>query len=707
MTDVVEMSESQNSVPKIKALPQEVVARIAAGEVIQRPSNAVKELLENCLDAGAKSITILYHQGGLKLIQITDNGHGIAVEDMDIVCRRHTTSKLSTFEDLRNIATFGFRGEALASISHVAHVTITSKTEEQQCAYKAEYVDGELKRDPETNEPIKPVPCAGVRGTVIKVEDLFYNIQTRKSGLANHAEEARRIVDVVTKYALHSTGVSISLRKQTETKTDVHTPQSQSILDNIRNLYSTRVAKEILSLEYENEKLDYKLQAYFTNPNYHEKKSQFILFINKRLVDNKRLKKALSSVFENYIPKGTHPFIFLSITMNPKKLDVNVHPTKEEVIFLREEEIIEEIREKVRHRLLSSDNSRVFIAQNASGLKDKIAQASGLKPVTISSTNSSLTKASSLVRTDSIDKQQGAIELYLEGSKKRPTQTDPVVPRKKMKLLENTHELTSVYNILQELESQAHDGLTKMFRNSVYIGYVSAELSLIQYEQKLYILDIRHISAAFMYQLCFTKFAKIKKLILSTRIDVRKMVKASVEASPEKDSNAKREIEEIVDVLTTEQSRGMLLEYFSLEISEEAKLLAVPQLLENYVPPLHRIPDLLCSVGRTLLSKKEEQECLDNIGIAIAVFHGTCSEWEIAEKDLVNEDSQSEDNNQVHSPKLSGAYGYSQERLSWTIQNIIFPALRQQFVPPEQYTHDGTVTEIASLQELYQSFERC
>ncbi|KAL5007020.1 hypothetical protein ScPMuIL_015826 [Solemya velum] len=347
------MAEKQAGV--IRKLDEVVVNRIAAGEVIQRPANALKEMMENSLDAKSTSIHIVLKQGGMKLLQIQDNGTGVRKEDMEILCERFTTSKLEKFEDLNTVTTFGFRGEALASISHVAHVTITTRTGDSKCAYRGCYSDGKLK------EP--PKPCAGNVGTQITVEDLFYNILTRRKALKNASEEHAKSVDVVGRYAVHNCRVAFTVKKFGECNADVRTPQDSSHVDNIRSVYGVDVAKELLEVSHVDETLSFKLHGYISNANYSVRKFVFLLFINNRLVDSSAMKKAIDFVYQAYLPKNSHPFLYLSLEILPQNVDVNVHPTKHEVHFLHEDDIIGSIQKVIDTKLLGANTSRIYYTQ--------------------------------------------------------------------------------------------------------------------------------------------------------------------------------------------------------------------------------------------------------------------------------------------------------------------------------------------------------
>lgn len=321
-------------------------SRIAAGEVVQRPSAAIKELIENSLDAGSTAITVVVKAGGLALLQIQDNGHGIRKDDLGIVCERFTTSKLSTFEDLKSISTFGFRGEALASITHVARVSILTKTKDSPCAYKAKYIDGALVPQ-KPGGKAEPMPCAGVVGTTVSVEDLFYNMPTRKQAFKNPSDEYQRILDVVTRYSIRygDNGVAFTCKKHGSAVPDLHAPAcsgSSGTIENIRIAYGSNLARELIdfNLQYPNSDtvapqnagvmspsqeaihsrgnidasgLKVKIVGKVTNANYSTKKATFVFFINNRLVECASIRKTIESVYADILPRHAFPFVYLSI----------------------------------------------------------------------------------------------------------------------------------------------------------------------------------------------------------------------------------------------------------------------------------------------------------------------------------------------------------------------------------------------------------
>lgn len=395
----------------IRRLDETVVNRIAAGEVIQRPANAIKEMIENCLDAKCTSIQVVVKEGGLKLIQIQDNGTGIRKEDLDIVCERFTTSKLQSFEDLANISTYGFRGEALASISHVAHVTITTKTADGKCAYRASYSDGKLKAPPK--------PCAGNQGTQITVEDLFYNISTRRKALKNPSEEYGKILEVVGRYAIHNSGISFSVKKQGETVADVRTLPNATTVDNIRSVFGNAVSRELIEVGCEDKTLAFKMKGYISNANYSVKKCIFLLFINHRLVESTSLKKAIETVYAAYLPKNTHPFLYLSLEISPQNVDVNVHPTKHEVHFLHEDSILERVQQHVESKLLGSNSSRTYFTQTllpslAGPSGEVVKSTTGVTPSSASGSGDKV-YAHQMVRTDSREQK---LDAFLQPASK-------------------------------------------------------------------------------------------------------------------------------------------------------------------------------------------------------------------------------------------------------------------------------------------------
>ncbi|KAK1064875.1 DNA mismatch repair protein Mlh1, partial [Friedmanniomyces endolithicus] len=335
---------------RIRALHEDVVNKIAAGEIIVAPVHALKELIENAVDAGSTSLEILVKDGGLKLLQITDNGCGINKDDMAILCERFTTSKLKAFEDLTSIGTYGFRGEALASISHIAHLTVTTKTADSSCAWKAQYASGKLA-PAKPGQSAEPKACAGRQGTQITVEDLFYNVPTRRRAFRSASEEYAKIADQVGRYAVHCKGVAFQCKKHGDAGAGIAVPATATVRDRIRIVHSSAIANELIEFELSNAQYGFNTEGLVSNANYSGKRTALLLFINHRSVESSTIKRAIEHTYSTFLPKGGKPFVYLSLEIDPARVDINVHPTKREVNFLNEEEIIELICGDIRTRL--------------------------------------------------------------------------------------------------------------------------------------------------------------------------------------------------------------------------------------------------------------------------------------------------------------------------------------------------------------------
>jgi len=277
---------------RIRPLSPDVVNLIAAGEIIQRPANAARELLDNAVDSGATSISLLVKEGGMKLLQVQDNGCGIRSDDLPVLCQRHTTSKLTDFDDLTRIQTLGFRGEALASLSYVSILSVTTKRKADEHAWRASYDSSEIKGDAE--------PCAGVDGTTVTVDDLFYNVPMRKKAIRNPSEEYNLLLDVVQRYAVYHAGTSFSLRRTGNSRIDVHTQRGTDRRDTIRHVYGQDIGSNLKSFEIERttDERTIRLEGYMTGPGFSSaKKTKLVLFVNGRCVESPVLRRCVDGVY--------------------------------------------------------------------------------------------------------------------------------------------------------------------------------------------------------------------------------------------------------------------------------------------------------------------------------------------------------------------------------------------------------------------------
>ena len=328
---------------KIVLLDDLTINQIAAGEVIERPASVVKELVENSIDAGAKNITVEIKNGGISYIRITDDGSGIMPDDMEIAFERHATSKIRKADDLDTVKSMGFRGEALASIAAIAKVDLVSRTEQNDIGYKIEIQGGNILDEHEEG-------CQ--KGTTITVRELFYNTPVRYKFLKKDFTESGYIEDTITRIALANPGVAIKLINTG--KISIQTTGSEKLEDVIYSIYGKEIAQNLLPVEYEYE--DMKVSGVIGKPSIaRSNRSNQLFFVNKRFIKDKTLTSAAEQAFKGLVTIGKHGFLVLNIDMDPKKVDVNVHPTKLEVRFQEEGKIFKAIYNSIKQALLKYD----------------------------------------------------------------------------------------------------------------------------------------------------------------------------------------------------------------------------------------------------------------------------------------------------------------------------------------------------------------
>lgn len=328
---------------KIVLLDDLTINQIAAGEVIERPASVVKELVENSIDAGAKNITVEIKNGGISYIRITDDGGGIMPDDMEIAFERHATSKIRKADDLDTVKSMGFRGEALASIAAIAKVELVSRTEQNEIGYKIEIQGGDILDKHEEG-------CQ--KGTTITVKELFYNTPVRYKFLKKDFTESGYIEDTITRIALANPSVSIKLINTG--KISIQTTGSGKIEDVIYSIYGKEIAQNLLPVDYEYE--DMKVTGVIGKPAIaRSNRSNQLFFVNKRFIKDKTLTSAAEQAFKGLVTVGKHGFLVLNIDMDPKKVDVNVHPTKLEVRFQEEGKVFKAIYNSIKQALLKYD----------------------------------------------------------------------------------------------------------------------------------------------------------------------------------------------------------------------------------------------------------------------------------------------------------------------------------------------------------------
>ena len=353
----------------IHELPVELSNQIAAGEVIERPASVVKELVENSIDAQATQVLITVKQAGLKSIEVNDNGKGISADDVEVAFLPHTTSKISTDHDLFNVRTLGFRGEALASIASVSKLTVVT-SQDGKSAVRAKFSGNEL---------LKKETFARSKGTTQTVEDLFFNTPARLKYVKSLHTELNKIVDIVDRLAMGHP--EISFRLIHEGKDLVWTSGNNNLQQTIAGIYGRTIASHML--DFENSDPDYEIKGYFSKPDTTRSNRSYIsLILNGRYIRNFQLANAVIRGYGSKLMVARFPIAVIDITMDPGLVDINVHPTKQEVRLSNEGHISDLISQGIKERL--SNQNLIPDAVKNLGRKDTTQTVDTYKPEQIS-----------------------------------------------------------------------------------------------------------------------------------------------------------------------------------------------------------------------------------------------------------------------------------------------------------------------------------
>lgn len=654
---------------------------------------------------------------------------------MAILCERFTTSKLKQFEDLTSIETYGFRGEALASISHIAHLTVTTRTQDSNCAYRAHYDSGRLI-PAKPGQGSDPKPIAGRPGTQITVEDLFYNVPTRRRAFRSASEEYNKILDVVGRYAIHCDGVAFSCKKHGEASTTISTQMTSSIVDRIRQIHGSGVANELIEFKSADPRWGFTAQGWTTNANYHVKKTTLLLFINNRSVESTAIRKAIEQTYSVFLPKGGHPFTYLNLEIEPQRLDVNVHPTKREVNFLNEDEITEQICTDIRTKLADVDKSRNFMTQTLLPGAQAPLVAGTLNPVAFATVDKARTTTrpyeNNLVRTDA--KLRKITTMLPPTTKPAAAARSDATPipsgstaASSSQDIEYTYtdrdpvtcRLMTIKELRASVRDSMHNTLTEIFASHTFVGIVDERrrLAAIQSGVKLFLVDYAAISSAFFYQIGLTDFGNFGQIrfnpplalsSLLTLAATHEKATAPPNTSPEDDF----EIEDVVEIVTGQliSRREMLEEYFSLSITPDGLLEGIPLLLKNYTPALSKLPQFLLRLGPHV-NWANEKECFSSFLQELARFYvpeqlppsPAPEQREENQRDGAPSQEQSQKDAE---DSVSSEIKQRRDIVRKMVEDILFPAFRSRLIATRDLM-GGAVLEVANLKGLYRVFERC
>jgi DNA mismatch repair protein MutL len=357
---------------KVVLLDRAVADKIAAGEVIERPASVIKELVENSIDAGAKNIIVNIENGGHDLMEIVDDGAGMSEEDAGLAIQRFATSKIKQWEDIETLNTFGFRGEALPSIAAISKMEIFTREKNNSAGYHLSIEGGDIKKSEFIGTP---------EGTRIRVSDIFYNTPARRKFLKNSSSETAHIVGVVQKLSLINEKISFQLNSNG--REILNFPSTMSTRERVLTIWGIPLDYDVLPIEYETPSL--RVSGYICRPDrLKSHRSYQLFFVNGRFIRNTMISQAVSEGFSPLVPAGKHPIVLVFIDMPGSDVDVNAHPNKLEVRFLRSSAVFKGVRDAISEKVkkfnyspqpvVSGDFSTPFRSSDGPNYREQVKQ---------------------------------------------------------------------------------------------------------------------------------------------------------------------------------------------------------------------------------------------------------------------------------------------------------------------------------------------
>ncbi len=489
---------------RIKLLEDSLINKIAAGEVVERPSSIVKELVENSIDAGAKNISIEIKNGGIGFIKIQDDGSGIRKEDIKTAFLRHATSKLEKIDDLENMLTLGFRGEALASICSISMLEMTTMTEDDTLASKISIEGGKIISEEEV---------AGVKGTTFVIKNVFYNTPARRQFLKKDSIEAGYIFEIITRLALANK--DIAFKYTNNNSLILSTSGNGSLKDVIFSIYGKEITKNLIEIE-EKEK-EFLLKGYIALPNVSKSNRSFgNIFINGRYVKNKLISKAIEDAYAGRLMVGKFPIYILNLIPVPNTVDVNVHPTKLEVRFSDEDFIYNFVYRAVKEALeneviipnIEAKKEKVLF-ENKEKISFKEKELNNIPP-------SNFYKANKTIPFN-IDKQKALEDILLEQItpkiEKEDISLEEIKPIKNMLLVCEEEQNISIGQQEKEIIEEKQDkkiNKTNFFNNYKIIGQIFNTYWIVEQDKEIYLIDQHSAHERVIYEKLLKSFKEEK-----------------------------------------------------------------------------------------------------------------------------------------------------------------------------------------------------